>query len=314
MAKRLSPALVMTLAGAVFMVGGLVLLVAQLVSPETTTSLFFITPSPIEPTQGFLLETPLAPPPLSRDEIVIMPVMDVAGLPEPDDDYEILPTSEQPTQTPLPSATPSQTPTATHTPIPKQSETPTQTLPPQSVSSRPTATATLTAIPFVTPTPTALPEGFEPARIIIPSIELVAPIQPVWLQRVNLNGQLVSQWRVPEGRTVGWHESSAALGEIGNTVLNGHHNQHGKVFAELVHVQVGDVLRLEALDNFGRDYTVVQSMLLAEDGQDLQTRIENARWLLPSNDERITLVTCWPPLGRTHRLVVVALPSEQVEN
>jgi sortase A len=141
---------------------------------------------------------------------------------------------------------------------------------------------------------------------------LDAPIQPVWLQQVGINGAVFSQWRVPERRAAGWHETSALLGQTGNTVLNGHHNLYGQVFRDLVKVQPGDSIRLEAADHSGRNYTVVQTMLLEEEGRSTEERLENARWLLPSQDERITLVTCWPPDGRSHRLVVIALPEDEV--
>jgi sortase (surface protein transpeptidase) len=45
---------------------------------------------------------------------------------------------------------------------------------------------------------------------------------------------------VPEEFAAGWHEGSAPLGVIGNTVLSGHHNAFGKVFANLIDVQIGD--------------------------------------------------------------------------
>ena len=43
---------------------------------------------------------------------------------------------------------------------------------------------------------------------------------------------------------------------------------------------------------------------------DLDTKIENARWIKSTKDERLTLVTCWPVDSNTHRLVVVAVPVE----
>ncbi len=37
-------------------------------------------------------------------------------------------------------------------------------------------------------------------------------------------------------------------------------------------------------------------------------RNENGRWIGQTTDERLTLVTCWPPTGNSHRVVVVAIP------
>jgi sortase A len=49
-------------------------------------------------------------------------------------------------------------------------------------------------------------------------------------------------------------------------------------------------------------------MILPERDMDMDTRMENARWILPSTDERLTLITCWPAESNTHRLIVVAQP------
>jgi sortase A len=271
-----------------------------------------------------LFETPLAPPPRADVEIPIMPVMEVAGL-----DFPVTPATEIPTATltetpsPFPSATPSRTLSPTPTSSPTQSI---ETLVANQIAVRtrtPTATAipseTPSAIPFVTPTPspTVTPSPTRPPRnpdrILIPAINLDAPVNPVSLERVEIDGHIYSQWGVPDGAVVGWHDSSAPLGLPGNTVFNGHHNVNGHVFRDLVDVQIGDLIRVEGMDSVGLNYTVVQTMLLLEEGRPLEERLENARWLLPSHDERITLVSCWPPNGRTHRLVVVALPSDHVE-
>jgi sortase A len=292
--------------GGACLLGGLTLIGLQALAPESAPQLLArFSPSPPEPTQGYLFNTPLAPPPMQAN-LVLMPQMalqaEVASL-----------------NTPLPSPTPpSPSLIALASPSPRSSLSPSP-LPPTSSPSSPGRSANLFITPTASPSPpppspspsaTLMPRL--PARIEIPSIHLEAPIQEVWLGQVAIGGEVYSQWQVPSGRTVGWHQGSARLGEVGNTVLNGHHNVEGRVFEDLIAVQAGDGLILAAPDGFRREYTVVQTMLLPEEGRPLEERLENARWLLPSSDERITLVTCWPPDGRTHRLLVVALPSEQV--
>ena len=42
-----------------------------------------------------------------------------------------------------------------------------------------------------------------------------------------------------------------------------------------------------------------------------KVRLANARWIQPSEDERLTLITCWPYESNTHRLIIVALPASQ---
>jgi hypothetical protein len=55
-------------------------------------------------------------------------------------------------------------------------------------------------------------------------------------------------------------------------------------------------------------------MIFEEKDQPLDVRLENARWILPSEDERITLVTCWPQDSNTHRLVIVAVPFSTAQS
>jgi LPXTG-site transpeptidase (sortase) family protein len=42
-------------------------------------------------------------------------------------------------------------------------------------------------------------------------------------------------------------------------------------------------------------------------------RQANARWIGPFNDERLTLVTCWPYTNNTHRVIVVAKPVDETQ-
>ena len=59
---------------------------------------------------------------------------------------------------------------------------------------------------------------------------------------VSVEGKAAIQFLVPEEFAVGWHEHSAPLGVIGNTVLSGHHNAYGEVFKGLVDLEVGDTI------------------------------------------------------------------------
>lgn len=307
-------ALALMLVGAGCMLAGVIFLLLNAISPQHAVGLLPQTPAPFEPTEGVLFQTPLAPPPMPQQaQIPIMPAMAVAAL-DP-----ITPEAETPSPIPATSVgIPTLSPVpimVTATIMDVSTELPLDPISPleEWATTQLAPTSTLTAIPFITPTlrPTLIP--LQPVQVDIPSIDLHASIQPVWLQQVVIEGRSFSQWRVPNGRVVGWHDTSAKMGEVGNLVLNGHHNIEGRVFANLIQVQVGDEIRLGAADQSTRRYTVVQTMLLEEEGQPPEQRLENARWLLPSYDERITLVTCWPPDGRSHRLVVVALPSELVE-
>ncbi len=49
--------------------------------------------------------------------------------------------------------------------------------------------------------------------------------------------------------------------------------------------------------------------ILPEKGQPPEVRRRNLAWILPTREERLTLVTFWPPENNTHRLIVVARPA-----
>lgn len=164
--------------------------------------------------------------------------------------------------------------------------------------------ATTTPVELV-PTPTVVPNI--PSRLVIPAIGLDAPVVQSQPAKVKIGGETFEQWRAPDKFAVGWHANSALLGQVGNTVLNGHHNINGKVFEHLHNVVQGDEVIVYGGD-MQYTYIVVNVMILPERNVDLATRLENARWILPSNDERLTMITCWPANSNTHRLIVVAQP------
>lgn len=169
------------------------------------------------------------------------------------------------------------------------------------------------AQPFPTPeagpggaVPTPEP-GEAPDRIEIPVIGLEASVIPIGFEKLQFEGAVYDQWLAPDYRAVGWHETSVGLGVPGNTVFNGHHNIKGEVFRDLYRVQVGDEVDLFSGDQEFK-YVVVFTAVLPERNQPLEVRLANAEWIQPTEDERITLITCWPYESNTHRVVVVAVP------
>jgi LPXTG-site transpeptidase (sortase) family protein len=161
-----------------------------------------------------------------------------------------------------------------------------------------------TPAPFVEPSPTPLPASM-PDRLVIPKIGLDAPVHVAPRLTIQVGQDLLGFWSAPNEYAVGWHEGSAFLGETGNTVLSGHHNIYGGVFARLVELAPGDEITVYS-GGLEFHYVVSQVMKLEERGVPLEQRIQNARWILPSTDERLTLVTCWPITSNTHRLIIVA--------
>jgi LPXTG-site transpeptidase (sortase) family protein len=190
---------------------------------------------------------------------------------------------------PLPTATPPQTNTPSQTSFPSDASQPQLS-------------------PTTMPEPTATQESpAVPGWIVIPSIGLDAPIIVSHTRMVVVEGKSFAQWEAPNQFAVGWQEGSSLLGVPGNTVLNGHHNIYGEVFGHLYQLNQGDEIIVYAGDR-AFHYAVSQVMKIEERNASLQQREENARWVLPSTDERLTLVTCWPPTSNVYRLIVVAVP------
>lgn len=168
---------------------------------------------------------------------------------------------------------------------------------------RPTATL------LPTPTPTRvhwdLPAAMKPpSRLEIPSVDISVAIVPLqWVPAADGIGG----WEDP-GEYAGWLRGSALPGEGSNVVIVGHHNIQGQVFRDLVQVQIGDSISLEA-DGRVYPYVVSERFIIPEKDVSEEQRRQNALWIAPTYDERLTLVTCWPYRDNTHRLIVVAKPA-----
>lgn len=220
-------------------------------------------------------------------------------------------------------ATPTFTPTPTDTPDPFDG-IPTAT--PMSAGHRasietptPTSPGTYLAAPQSTATPQAeiaattpalnspLPyTGVPPDRLVIPKLGLDVPVEPVgMLPSGEIPG--VVEWDVPGYRAAGWLDTTAPFGVPGNTVLDGHHNVKGEVFNNLWTLKIGDEVTLCTADAC-KAYRVTESVIVPEKGQPVEVRLENARYIQQTDDERVTLITCWPYENNTHRAIVVAHP------
>jgi len=147
-----------------------------------------------------------------------------------------------------------------------------------------------------------------PTRVVIPAIDLDTDIVPVGWKQVLQGGKLVSVWEVAE-YVAGWHKNSASPGAGGNIVLSGHHNTKGEVFRYIVDLEPGDAITLYA-DGRPYTYTVESRLVVRDKGASAEKRRENARWIGSFPDERLTMVTCWPYTSNTHRVIVVAKPTE----
>lgn len=247
-----------------------------------------LTPSPTKPptpTATWVVPPPnILPETLNADEPTPIPIATSA-------DGQI--TEPIPTETPVPPAPAPQEPLPSSTPDMYPLPTPTVTPTPQP------------AQPAPAPNP-AIADGGLPTRLVIPSVGIDANVIQVGWQLVEQNGQQFSIWQVAD-YAVGWHETSARLGQAGNTVMAGHHNVNGEVFRDLVNVEVGDEVDIYSGDQ-KFSYRVEMKTIVKEKGEPLEVRQRNAQWIAPTNDQRITMVTCWPYTNNTHRVIVVAKP------
>lgn len=179
------------------------------------------------------------------------------------------------------------------------------------------ATAAPLVEPEATPMPTPVqrmeriePAALPPQRIVAPAIDLDAPVVPMKWRNVIRDGQEFTEWEIP-GYAAGFQVGSAFPGQPGNTVISAHHNIEGRVFEYLRNLVPGDSVFLYTAEDVFQ-YVVVDKFILREEGASPEQRRQNAQWIGPSVDERLTLVTCWPPTGNAYRLIVIAKPAELV--
>ncbi|HHX65618.1 MAG TPA: sortase [Chloroflexi bacterium] len=172
----------------------------------------------------------------------------------------------------------------------------------------------VTPMPSFTPTPTLLPESAPatptpelppvdtvPERIVIPALGIDRSVTAIgWHPK---NGQGI--WDDP-GLAGGWVDDSALPGHGSNIVIVGHQNGDG-IFRNLVDLSDGDEVHLY-VHGVAYTYRVHERFILPEHGASEAQRRQNALWIAPTVDERLTMVTCWPHLDNSHRLIVIARP------
>jgi sortase A len=153
------------------------------------------------------------------------------------------------------------------------------------------ARATPSATQTPTPTPTIDPKLLLPSRLRIPVMFLDSPIHEV---RINMGNWEVSPM------DIGHHEGTANPGEVGNVVLAGHRDINSALFRELDRLQPGDSV---FVSNNLREYryVVTDSFVVTPDHTEVMD---------PTDDKRVTLITCTPIGLATQRLIVVATLDE----
>jgi LPXTG-site transpeptidase (sortase) family protein len=150
------------------------------------------------------------------------------------------------------------------------------------------------------------PAAGRPDRIYALHVGLDTTIEPVGFTLRTIDDYQMRIYDVAQ-YAAGWHTNSSLPGWKGNTILSGHHNAWGRVFRPALELEPGDFVFVE-VDDVTYSYLVVIKEILPE--LTAEQRRENGRWIAQTEDERLTLVTCYPPDGNTHRVVIVAIPAK----
>jgi len=236
------------------------------------------------------------------------------------------PTGAAPTGEPSPTALPP-TPLPSPTSAPPLTAAPGAAKPTIKATPAPTGTA-VSATPAIRPPilPDSAPAG-PPVRLVISELGIDAPVVEMPWKVVQTATGPQTEWVIPKNEA-GHHVDSAQLGQPGNLVISGHNNIYGRVFERISLAwpgkssKVDDITERSEILN-GRtiqlynqvgqpfDYVITDFLRLKDTGIPLAQRVENARYMRPTDDTRLTLVTCWPPWSNTHRLIVIAKPAAQ---
>ena len=155
--------------------------------------------------------------------------------------------------------------------------------PPQEAGSVPTHLRELVEgeAPLSVPIPTPGPEA--PTRVVIPSLNVDALI---------VEGDSWEQLKLG----VGHHLNTADPGERGNMVLSAHNDIYGEIFRHLDNLELGDEVIVYSGEQPYR--YIVRAKQIVEPTE--------VSVLAPTTKPVTTLISCYPYMVDTHRIVVVA--------
>jgi LPXTG-site transpeptidase (sortase) family protein len=143
-------------------------------------------------------------------------------------------------------------------------------------------------------------------RIAIPALQLESGVVPVgW--HVNAGGDSNAEnieWDSPY-QAVGWMITSALPDQAGNTVLYGHNNMYTSIFKDLDRLAPGDLIYLTT-GQATWTYQVSQVKILPILSAGVDQQAKYLSYLDPTPVARLTLISCWPPISNTHRVIVIA--------
>jgi LPXTG-site transpeptidase (sortase) family protein len=151
------------------------------------------------------------------------------------------------------------------------------------------------------------------ARLIlevdIPTIDVSSPVVAVgWVAKETAQGGSEIEWDSPES-LAGWVVTSALPGEGSNIILYGHNNLYTSIFRDLGSLKVGDGISLKTGERTW-SYRVSQVLFLKSTFASAETLKSYEQYLQPALKEQLTIISCWPPVSNTHRVIVVAEPAK----
>lgn len=120
-----------------------------------------------------------------------------------------------------------------------------------------------------------------PVRIMIPTFDVNAPIEPVGLDNEGRVGT------VPNAETVGWYKYGPAPGAEGNAILDGHRDWGGKLgsLRPIERLKLGEAVTIVFEDGSKQTFKVVSNNIYPLD--DVPEDVMNLK-----GEARLTLVTC----------------------
>jgi sortase A len=172
-------------------------------------------------------------------------------------------------------------PTPTVTPLIRVSVLPGGSSPPSAMNDVPVAYRNL--VKPMPPMQIPTPGPQRPTRIVIPSVDIDAPV---------VHGD---SWEDLK-KGAGHHIGSAHPGERGNLVISAHNDVFGEIFRYLEDVELED--RVTIYSGSQSFEYVVKAKRVVDPG--------DVSVMAPTSQPALTLITCYPYLIDTHRLVVIA--------
>ncbi len=186
-------------------------------------------------------------------------------------------------------------------------ETPTPAPTPTPQARTPTAGPEARITP-VTPLPPG--QGAPPVHVWVPSLGVDVAVRPVGWEIVSTATGRYTEWQVlPDA--AGHHLGSANPGERGNVVLSGHNTPGGRVFEGLATlgyeegpIAANTFAYVQTEDGRIYAYRLENKVLLPVLGVSPEERRSYLKYTAPTDEPRLTLVTCWPLGDTSYRLVV----------